>query len=150
MANHQFWDSRRRKTVNFCEGETTRKGFLVLISLLSEWHWFIHPVISMHTTLTATNSQTVQLFIYCSTEQAPRSLYIQENESYCNTALLAMSLPASFILFGDTSHVFPSISLLRCLETVLRWGFQGDRAWDNTVGRCQSHFIPVRKDWNFN
>lgn len=82
-------DSKQTKTVACCGSELTRKRFLVLNSPLSEWHWFIHSVISMHTTLAASNHRQSSPLVTAVLRTGSHQTI--ESEHYSNTAILILS-----------------------------------------------------------
>lgn len=114
----------------------TRKRLLVLISLLPEWHRFIHPVISMHTTLAASNPR----------QSSPFLTAVQRLGSHQTTEHELIFCPASLILFLWYIMFFsPLTGLLCCPETVFRWAFQGDRASIIQWVLVAPHFVPEQK-----
>lgn len=143
-----FCDSEAIETVGCCESELTRKRFLVLVSPRSEWHRFIHSVISMHATLGASHHRQFSP-LNTAVERTGSHQTTESEQSrkfgQCPALFSTVAHPVRF------HHYFPppSGSCILCRNAdspqmgLARW--QGQY---NTVGVDWLH--SRGKAWNFN
>lgn len=154
-----FRDSSQTKTVGCCVSELTRKRFLVLNSSRSEWHRFIQPAISMHTTLAASNHRQFIPLVTAVQRMASHQtigIYraLMRLFSHCphllsfSSSITIFFCRWSFFLFRNANS-FQMVAFQGDKASIIQWGSEGGWGLHSSgKGRNFNQYLPPSANMN--